>query len=155
MTRPLDTNLTLVLTHVGDELVRAHDELYPERVEEHIPLSLTLLYPWIPAAEVTQEDVDGVGEFFAAQKPLEFSLTRIHEFPGAVVYAVPEAEDELRALMRSLWARYRTTRPTAARASTRRRTAPSAGSRGRPRRRAKRSRRASGRCSRSTATSVR
>jgi hypothetical protein len=35
----------------------------------------------------------------------------VDEFRGAVVYAVPEPDDELRALMRALWARYPDTPP--------------------------------------------
>ena len=63
------TNLTLVLAEQNEELADARDELYPERVTEHIPLSITVLYPWIPldrllpasfvASEVTlMEEVD-------------------------------------------------------------------------------------------------
>jgi hypothetical protein len=35
----------------------------------------------------------------------------VAEFPGAVVYAVPEPDDELRAFMRRLWSRYPDTPP--------------------------------------------
>ena len=49
--RELETFLTLVLADQHSELARAHDELYPERVPEGIPLSLTLLYPFAPPAE--------------------------------------------------------------------------------------------------------
>ena len=98
------TNTTLVLADQNPELAAAHDELYPERVGERIPLSLTLLYPWIP--DPTDADVAGLATFFAGQRPFEFELTRVAEFPGAVVYAVPEPDDELRATMRALWARY-------------------------------------------------
>jgi 2'-5' RNA ligase len=88
------------------QLAEAHRELYPERIPEHIPLSLTLLYPWIPPAEITKGDLDGLREFFAERPPLQFSLTRIDLFSGIVVYAVPEPDEELRALMRTLWERY-------------------------------------------------
>jgi 2'-5' RNA ligase len=105
--RPLETNITLVLEHVSAELSAAHRELYPERIAENIPLSLTLLYPWIPAEEVTQADVEELRSFFAERPPLEFDLVRVDEFPGIVAYAVPEPDDELRATMRALWAKYR------------------------------------------------
>jgi hypothetical protein len=104
--RPLETAITLVLTHVDERLAAAHDELYPERVREGIPFTLTLLYPWLPAAEVTPGDLDELRNFCAARQPLDFGLTRVEEFPGAVVYAVPEPDDELRATMRALWAKY-------------------------------------------------
>jgi 2'-5' RNA ligase superfamily len=104
--RPLETNITLVLEHVSPELSAAHRELYPERIGENIPLSLTLLYPWIPAESVTQADVEELRSFFAERPPLEFDLVRVDEFPGIVAYAVPEPDADLRATMRALWAKY-------------------------------------------------
>ena len=102
----LRTNVTLVLAGQNAELAAANDELYPERVAEQIPLSITLLYPWIPVQRLTDADVQGLADFFAARKPFTFELTRVAEFPRAVVYGVPEPDDELRDLMRSLWACY-------------------------------------------------
>jgi 2'-5' RNA ligase superfamily len=104
--RPLQTSITLVLEHVDPELSRAHRELYPERIAEHIPFSLTLHYPWLPAAEVSDGDLARLRHFFATRRPLEFELTRVSEFPGVVAYAVPEPDDELRATMNDLWAMY-------------------------------------------------
>jgi 2'-5' RNA ligase superfamily len=104
--RPLETFVTLVLEDFDAALAEAHRELYPERIPEEIPLSLTLLYPWTPRDSLTPEDVDGLRAFFAERPPLRFALTRVAEFPGVVVYAVPEPEDDLRATMRALWARY-------------------------------------------------
>ena len=104
--RPLQTSITLSLEHVSEELARAHREVYPERIPEQIPFSITLLYPWLPAADVTQVDLERLRAFFAQRPPLEFSLTRVTEFPGVVAYAEPEPEDDLRATMRALWALY-------------------------------------------------
>jgi hypothetical protein len=104
--RPLETFVTLILEDVDPALAEAHRELYPERIPEEIPLSLTLLYPWIPRDSVTAEDVDGLRSFFAGRPRLEFDLVRVAEFPGLVAYAVPEPDDELRAMMRALWAHY-------------------------------------------------
>jgi hypothetical protein len=105
-TRALQTSITLSLEHVDPELARAHRELYPERIPEHIPFSLTLLYPWLPAEEVTDDDLARLRIYFAGCPRLEFELTRVTEFPGLVAYAVPEPDDQLRAVMRGLWALY-------------------------------------------------
>jgi hypothetical protein len=80
--------------------------LYPERIPEHIPFSLTLLYPWLPAAEVSEADIGRLRTYFADCPILDFDLTRVSEFPGVVAYAVPEPDDELRAVMRGLWNLY-------------------------------------------------
>ena len=61
--------------------------------------------------EVTAADLDGLAAFFATQPRFDFELTNVAEFPGAVVYAVPEPDDQLRATMRALWARYPGTPP--------------------------------------------
>jgi 2'-5' RNA ligase len=104
--RPLETFITLILEDADAELAQAHRELYPERIPEQIPLSLTLLYPWIPAEAVREADMERLRAFFASRPPLDFELTRPAEFPRKVVYAVPEPDDELRATMRALWALY-------------------------------------------------
>jgi 2'-5' RNA ligase len=102
--RELETFVTLVLADGAPELAEAHDELYPVRVEEGIPLSLTLLAPFVPRDELREEHLETLRGFFEARRPLAFDLVRLDEFPGLVVYAAPEPEDELRATMRALWA---------------------------------------------------
>jgi 2'-5' RNA ligase len=104
--RRLESFVTLILEHADGELAQAHRELYPERIPAQIPLSLTLLYPWKPAESIAEADLEGLRAFFAARTSLEFDLTRVAEFPRKVVYAVPEPEAELRAMMRALWALY-------------------------------------------------
>ena len=106
MTRPFVTSITLDLEHCDAELTQAHRELYPERIPEHIPFSLTLHYPWVPAAAVTEADLERVRSYFARRPPLEFDVVRVTEFPGIVAYAEPEPAEELKATMRGLWALY-------------------------------------------------
>src|SRR6059058_3691025 len=103
---PGATFVTLVLAGSSPALAEAHDELYPARVLEGIPLSLTLLYPFVPRGSLTDADLETLRSFFAARPPLVFDLVRLDELPGLVVYAVPEPDDELRATMRALWALY-------------------------------------------------
>ena len=102
--RALESAVTVFLTG-QPELEAAHWELYPERVEENIPLSITLLYPFAPPEEVDAH-LDALRSFFGARPPLAFELVRLAEFPGSGIYAVPEPDEELRATMRALWARF-------------------------------------------------
>jgi hypothetical protein len=104
--RRYQTSVTLDLEHCDHRLTLAHRELYPERIPEQIPFSITLHFPWLPADAITEADVERLRTFFAGRAPLEFELTRVTEFPGLVAYAVPEPEDELRRTMRALWAMY-------------------------------------------------
>jgi len=104
--RPLETYLGLLLADQNLELAAAHDELYPERIVEGIPLSITLLYPFAPVSEV-DEHRDALREFFASYEPFDLELARLAQWEdGGAVYAVPEPEQPLRGLMRALWRRY-------------------------------------------------
>ena len=102
--RPLQTAITLILADQAPELAEAHDELYPERIPEHIPLSLTLLYPCAPAADVDESHLETLRGFFASRPPLVFDVTHVAQWEeSGAVYGVPEPDDELRATMRELW----------------------------------------------------
>ena len=104
--RGLETILTLILSDAAPELARAHDELYPERILEEIPLSLTLLYPFAPPASL-EDYLPHVRSFFAGRTPFVFELTRVAQWEGGgAVYGVPEPDAELRAMMRALWKRF-------------------------------------------------
>jgi 2'-5' RNA ligase superfamily len=101
--RKLETYLTLLLADQNPELAAAHDELYPERLPEGIPLSLTLLYPFAPAAEVEQHR-EALRSFFASHPPFDFELAELAQWDeGGAVYAVPLPEQPLRDIMRALW----------------------------------------------------
>jgi 2'-5' RNA ligase superfamily len=101
--RELETFLTLILADQSPELAAAHDDLYPERVPEGIPLSLTLLYPFAPPSEVEQH-FEALRSFFASYEPFDFALARLEQWEeSGAVYAAPEPEQPLRDLMRSLW----------------------------------------------------
>jgi hypothetical protein len=104
--RPFVTSITLDLEHCSAELAQAHRELYPERIPEAIPFSITLHFPWVPTAEVTEADLQRLRAYFAERPPLEFDLVRVTEFPGGVAYVEPQPDETLRATMRGLWALY-------------------------------------------------
>ena len=100
----LETAVTLFLAEQAPELARAHDELYPMRVGEQIPLSLTLLYPFAPRDELDETHVEKLRSFFASRPPLSFAIARVAQWEeGGAVYGVPEPDGELRATMRALW----------------------------------------------------
>ncbi|MDQ3778526.1 MAG: 2'-5' RNA ligase family protein [Actinomycetota bacterium] len=101
--RELETYLTLLLAEQNPALAAAHDELYPERVPEGIPLSLTLLYPFAPRAEVDRHR-ETLRSFFASHAPFELQLARLEQWEeSGAVYAAPDPEQPVRDLMRALW----------------------------------------------------
>jgi hypothetical protein len=104
--RELETYLTLVLADQNPALAAAHDELYPERVPEGIPLSITLLYPFAPVSEVDQHR-EQLRAFFASHPPFDLELAGLAQWDeSGAVYAVPEPEQPLRDLIRALWRLY-------------------------------------------------
>jgi hypothetical protein len=102
----LETYLTLVLADQNPDFAAAHDELYPERIPERIPLSITLLYPFASTVQVDQHR-ETLRSFFAAHQPFDLEITRVAQWEeSGAVYGVPEPEQPLRDLMRSLWRLY-------------------------------------------------
>jgi len=100
----VDTAITLFLAEQAPELAQAHDELYPERIPENIPLSLTLLYPFAPSDELDDDYLKMARDFFASRHPLSFDIARVAQWEGGgAVYGAPEPEGQLRATMRALW----------------------------------------------------
>jgi 2'-5' RNA ligase len=101
----MDSAVTLFLADQAPELAKAHDELYPERIPENIPLSITLLYPFAPREELTDEQLRMLRGFFASRHPLSFDIARVAQWPdrSRAVYGVPEPEETLRSTMLALW----------------------------------------------------
>jgi hypothetical protein len=103
----LESFLTLILADQAPELAAAHDELYPERIVEGIPLTVTLLYPFLPPESIGERELADLREFFASRPSFAFGISRVAQWEGGgAVYGVPEPDGELRATMRALWARY-------------------------------------------------
>ena len=93
----------MLLADQNPAFAAAHDELYPERVPEGIPLSITLLYPFA-APEDVDEHRETLRSFFASQPAFELELAAVAQWEeGGAVYAVPDPEEPLRGLMRALW----------------------------------------------------
>jgi len=99
-----ETAVTLFLSEQAPELAKAHDELYPERVSERIPLSLTLLYPFAPRDELDEDHLQMLRDFFSSRQALAFDIARVSQWEGGgAVYGVPEPDQQLRGTMRALW----------------------------------------------------
>jgi hypothetical protein len=101
----MDSAVTLFLADQAPELAKAHDELYPERIPENIPLSITLLYPFAPREELTDEQLQMLRRFFSARRPLSFDIARVAQWSegSRAVYGVPDPEEAVRSTMRALW----------------------------------------------------
>jgi 2'-5' RNA ligase len=88
----------LVLLLDDSRLAALRARFDPVGTAAGIPLHITLLIPF-------GADEEGVEELFAGWSPLRFSLTRVEEFRG-VLWLAPEPDDELRARILELYARF-------------------------------------------------
>jgi 2'-5' RNA ligase len=70
-----------------------------------VPAHVTLDFPFVPAAELTEELVDGLRELFAAVEPFEFELRRTGRFPHTL-YLAPEPAEPFVALVDRLRTAY-------------------------------------------------
>jgi 2'-5' RNA ligase len=69
------------------------------------PAHVTVLFPWIPPASLTEADLDSVGELAKSWQPFEVSFTRFGRFQDADVhYLAPEPADPFLALTEDLCA---------------------------------------------------
>ena len=98
----LRTALSLVLEDARPALEPVRARFDPASVEAGVPLHVTLLFPFVERSSISEAELEAL---FAVQWPLEFSLVHLAEFPG-IVYAVPEPDDRLVALMRSVHAKF-------------------------------------------------
>jgi 2'-5' RNA ligase len=100
----VETALVLVLDDAGpfEEIRR---EFAAWSIARGIPFHITLLFPFAPQSELTEDVLADTRAFFAARRPFEFELTSVAMWPQDV-YAVPEPDDELRDCMYSLHERF-------------------------------------------------
>src|SRR3954452_18878836 len=88
-------------------------EFAVETFELDKPFHVTLLYPFAPRQELSEELLADLRSFFAAWPPFEFDLARIAVWPD-VVSAVPAPDAELRRCMQALFDRFPQWPPSAA-----------------------------------------
>jgi len=74
------------------------------------PAHVTVLFPWIPPASLTEADLDAVGQLAASWQPFEVVFARFGVFDDADVhYLAPEPADPFLALTEDLctvWPEY-------------------------------------------------
>ena len=70
-----------------------------------VPPHVTLLYPFVPADELRDEDVAALRELFAAAAPFAVELREPRRFPRAL-YLAPEPPEPFVALTRAIETRF-------------------------------------------------
>lgn len=71
-----------------------------------IPAHITLLFPFVPAAELDEKLFEELRALFAAQPAFSFALTRVVDFPDQTLWLAPEPAAPFRTLTESIVLQY-------------------------------------------------
>lgn len=96
------TTGVVALIPVAQPLLALAAEVDPEAVRPGVPAHASLLYPWLPIAEVTPATVDSLRERVAGHGPVEVELRSVVVRSGFVAIPVPGL-DGLVAAVRAGW----------------------------------------------------
>ena len=77
----------------------------PAKPSNGVPSHVTVLFPFVPAAEVDDELIRKLGELFAALPSFRFELRQCRHFPG-VLYLAPEPPEPFVSLTEAVAAAY-------------------------------------------------
>jgi len=75
-----------------------HREAHPGAVARGIPLHITVLYPFVPVAELRDDDLARVRAAVERHRAFDFALARVETF-AHVVWLAPEPIEPFRALL--------------------------------------------------------
>jgi hypothetical protein len=93
----------VVLTPEADpaigEIYRLNSQAGADGMTPHI----TLLVPFVPAAELDPAVDAGLRAVFASLAPFDYALTRVERFQGGILYLPPEPSGPFVALTNALW----------------------------------------------------
>ena len=106
-----DTGLILVLPEVDAVVAPWRARLEPNAALG-VPAHVTVLYPFVPAPELTSEVLEELDEAFADVPPFGLRLTRFERFPDdGVLFLAPEPAETCRRLTAIVQARWPEHRP--------------------------------------------
>jgi len=99
-----DTGLVLRVPDV-DPAVGRWRERYDSVAPLGVPAHVTVLYPWIPAGRLTDDDLRAVAGIAAATDPLELTFAAVGRFPD-VLWLDPQPSEPILALIDAMIARW-------------------------------------------------
>ena len=71
-----------------------------------VPAHVTVLYPFVPPPEITDDHIAGLAQLFSSFPPFDFVLERVGWFDTTVVYLAPEPDDPFIRLTELVVARF-------------------------------------------------
>jgi len=101
----------LVPVPEAEPAVRRHRFRYDAVALRGVPAHITVLFPFMPAAEITDEALDGVRQVLTRFPAFRFSLTRLERFPEGALYLAPDPAEPFVHLTAALVERFPAYRP--------------------------------------------
>ena len=95
----------VVLAPAADPVVGRWRDRHDPHAAAGVPAHVTVLYPWIPAADLTAEDERALGAIAAGQDRFSLDLTGFGEF-DRTLWLAPTPAEPVRALTRAVAARW-------------------------------------------------
>jgi 2'-5' RNA ligase len=99
------TTGVIVPVPVADPLLERVGASRPEAVRSGVPAHITVLFPFVPAGQLTEEDLLGLRSVFAALPPIDVEFTRFDRFPE-LLYLAPRPDEPFRSLTEAVMARW-------------------------------------------------
>jgi 2'-5' RNA ligase len=99
-----DTGLILLVPEVEPAIGRWR-ELYDSVAPLGVPAHVTVLYPWVPAGLLTDDDHRAVTDIAAATDPIELTFAGVGRFPE-VLWLDPQPSRPILALIAAVTARW-------------------------------------------------
>jgi hypothetical protein len=93
-----DESALLVPVPAAEAAVGRHRARLDRSAREGVPAHITVLYPFLPLAEVTDEVVESVRALMAGIEAFDFTLDRVSWFGGDVVWLGPRDPAPFRSL---------------------------------------------------------
>src|SRR5205807_7083849 len=66
---------------------------YDPSARAGVPPHITVLVPFLPPAEITDDELSELGSLFEAMEPFDFELARVDWFGRAILFLAPEPAD--------------------------------------------------------------
>jgi 2'-5' RNA ligase len=96
----------LVPVPEAESCVRPHRFRYDSVALRGVPAHITVVFPFIPPAAITDEAVDGVRQVLTRFAAFRFSLTKLKRFPEGAVYLAPDPAEPFVRLTTALVERF-------------------------------------------------
>ncbi|HVN13136.1 MAG TPA: 2'-5' RNA ligase family protein [Kineosporiaceae bacterium] len=93
----------VVVADAAEPAVARWRSTYDGSASAGIPAHVTLLYPFLPLAEVTPDVMRHVRRIVAAEPAFEVTFACLGRFSGSVLWLAPEPAEPFRRLTYALW----------------------------------------------------